>query len=129
MKYSFLLIFILTALIGCRNEIEDQGVVEPQLYFPPNNLTKVTRPTAYDQITKGSRFSITWDLPLDEEFVKITLFNEREQVYIIKEATRNDGNFKWQTPSSLESSYKYKIKVEGLSNDTIFGYSTFFAVL
>ena len=91
---------------------------------------KVIRPNGGETWKWGKRYAIKWDkedmigTPSggdSGEFVRIFLLKSTGKRYqTISEKTANDGKHPWVVPTTIAYSTKYKIRVQSLSNQTLF---------
>ena len=63
---------------------------------------------------------IEWVSNLDaSEKVRLDLYRNGNKVQTIKNATPNDGLFKWKVPNSVSKGGKYQVEIKLKSDETV----------
>jgi hypothetical protein len=100
-------------------------------YFEIYNPTiTVTAPgiSTYTTCVRGSENTISWTSTGIITNVKIELFLNDTFVLEIIASTTNDGDYSWLTPSDLDPSTLYQIKITDSSNALIYDFSVYFEI-
>ncbi len=81
-------------------------------------LTELTKPNGGEKWRRGKKQKIEWVSNLDaSEKVRLDLYRNGNKVQTIKNATPNDGLFKWKVPNSVSKGGKYRVRIT-LKSDT-----------
>lgn len=89
----------------------------------------ITNPTYYVKWNPGSSYHIYWSSTGNISNVNIYLYENGMFYSTIILNAYNDGSYFWTLPSNLPESYYYEIKIEDISNSSIYTFSDSFYVV
>ena len=77
---------------------------------------KVTTPNGSDSWTTGKKYTIKWKKGNGGKYVKIELLRSGKAYKTVSAKTKNDGTYRWEVPSSVKTSKRYKISITSSTN-------------
>lgn len=98
-------------------------------YDPQSSVTFIS-PTSATTWSSGSSYTIQWDpdTVLLGQNIELYLLFEGEQISSISTYTSNDGSYPITIPSGVESSTRYRIRMEKYNNSSLYALSDSFTV-
>ena len=117
-KFCILQISVASLFIACKKE--------DQIYNDQENLV-VSVPKAGAVLEKGESYSIKW-ITEKAEKLRIDLYKQDKPVSIISVSENNSGNFTWLVPHNIAPDTNYRIRITGIDNKEISGFSHFFII-
>ena len=103
---------------------EDDGVEEPE----PDTL-KITNPTGSATWNNYGTYDIEWSSTGSIDEIKIGLYKGVQLLENIIDSTSNDGNYRWNIPSSKGyDGSNYRIWIWDSQNSGVYDYSAYFSI-
>jgi hypothetical protein len=118
LRYA-LLICSAILLYSCRETVNLSNPEEDPEGLSPRSKIYVTSPAQYELWRQSTINNILWTSTAEQGNVMIELLKKGRVKLIIANSTENDGNYRWNIPSSIENSNMYYIRITFLENPSL----------
>ncbi|MCC6794431.1 MAG: exo-alpha-sialidase [Candidatus Hydrogenedentes bacterium] len=83
-------------------------------------VTELVAPNGGEKWKRGKKRKIEWVTNLDaDDDVRLDLYRDGNKVQTIKNATPNDGAFKWKVPNNIQEGGKYQVEIKLKSDGNV----------
>ncbi|HET6243561.1 MAG: hypothetical protein H0V01_03830 [Bacteroidetes bacterium] len=113
-----LLLVFMTLINSCKRD---------EMIYENNHDIIISTPKAQSVLEKGEFYQIKWQTEKAEK-LRIELYLQNTPVRLISVSENNSGSYSWQVPDDIKPDTNYRIRITGIDNNQLSGFSHFFII-